>query len=210
MGLVMRKVKVKKTVEEKQLVFAEVYAPGSLDTDIEFMSEEEIEKAAHSFMKRMMLGNIDVMHDNISDGSYVVESFIAMEGQNLFIPGSWVVGVKVSDESWEKVKKGELNGFSLEALTFITQKEVTIDIPNPLKGTTSKEVSLSESVPEHEHSFTVSYDPESFIFLGGKTDVVEGHFHTIIKSTNTEYQDGHRHRFCMVEDIKILEVEDEN
>ena len=49
-----------------------------------------------------------------------------------------------------------------------------------------------------------AYD-EDGKFLGGKTDVVEGHFHIIKRGTVTEDSLGHKHRFSHVEDLMIKE-----
>ena len=108
---------VLKVDAEKRLVYGEVYPPGLPDTDGDFMTAEEIEKMAHGFMRRFSQGNVDSQHDRRENGSVVVESFIAREGDPTFIPGSWVVGVFVEDDRvWEGVKKGEFNGFSMDAM----------------------------------------------------------------------------------------------
>jgi len=90
-------VQIKKLDQEEQIVFGEVYAPGFPDSQGDFMSTAEIKKMAYNFMRKSALSNIDVNHTQERSGSYVVESFIAREDDSIFIPGSWVLGVKAPD-----------------------------------------------------------------------------------------------------------------
>jgi len=110
-------IQIKKVDQEEQVVFGEVYAPSFPDSQGDFMSSEEIKKMAYNFLRKGVPSNIDVNHTQQPSGSYVVESFIAREGDPTFIPGSWVLGVKVPDpQVWRMVKSGELNGFSLDGI----------------------------------------------------------------------------------------------
>lgn len=187
----------KNVADEKRLVYAEVYAPMRPDSDKEFMRAPEIEKMAHGFLRSMKLDSVDSQHDNIMvEGCCVVESFIARKGDPDFIEGAWVVGMHIdNDEMWAKIKKGEINGFSIEAMVIKDAQTVEMDVPPVLSGLTQK----SEG---HTHDFLVAYDQEG-TFLGGKTSLVDGHFHIIKRGTVTEEQDGHSHRFSHVEDISI-------
>jgi hypothetical protein len=191
---------VRKSVPaEKRMVYAEVYAPNRPDSDGEFMTAETIEKMAHDFVKKGRLKQIDVQHDNKTiDGVQAVESFIARKGDPDFIPGSWVLGIHVDHtDTWNRIKKGELNGLSVEALVGREEKEVTLQLPPVISGRTTK----SEN---HEHQFFVNYSPEGD-FLGGVTDTVNGHRHTIKGGTVTEEMDGHRHRFSSVDSLEIID-----
>lgn len=187
----------KSVVAEKQLVFSEVYAPDRTDSDKEFMRAPEIEKMAHSFMRSMKLDSVDSQHDNVLvDGCCVVESFIARKGDPDFIEGSWVVGMHIdNDAMWAKIKKGEINGFSIEALVIKDAQTIEMDIPPVLSGFTQK----SEG---HSHDFLVAYSPDG-TFLGGKTSMEDNHFHVIKRGTVTEASNGHSHRFSHVETITI-------
>lgn len=184
--------------EEQRMVYAEVYAPGVPDAQGDFMDAEAVRLAAHSFVRKGMMAQVDIQHDNKTiPGIQVVESFLARADDKLFIPGSWVVGVHIpDDDTWEKVKKGELNGFSLEALAATEQVEVEIEIPPVVSGVTSKE-------KDHVHKFYVAYD-ETGKFLGGQTDSVSGHVHTIRAGTITDTVDDHNHKFSAVDLVKIV------
>jgi hypothetical protein len=181
--------------EEKRMIWAEVYVPNIPDTDGDFMDEIGVEKAAYDFMRDLNLKNIDVQHSNdLVPGASVIESFIARKGDPDFIVGSWVVGVHVPDDAtWSQIKKGEINGFSLEALVKGEDVELEIDVPPVLSGRTSKSA-------DHEHQFFVTYDPNGN-FVGGRTDEVDGHSHVIKRGTLTEEENGHDHRFSFVEGL---------
>lgn len=186
--------------EEQRIVFAELYAPMIPDHDNEYMDAEGIRKMAYKFMKAMKLDQIDRQHTNeLSTGAGIVESFIARKGDPLFIEGSWVVGVHIPDDGdWDKVKKGEINGFSMEAMVSMEEVEIEVDVPPIIQGTTMK------AEDGHDHKFYVSYD-DTGKFLGGRTDEINGHAHMIRRGTVTEKADDHNHRFSHVDDMVIIE-----
>jgi hypothetical protein len=185
--------------EEQRIVWSEVYAPLKIDSDIEYMTAEDIREMAYKFMKEMKLDQIDTQHNNqLVDGCRVVESFIVRKGDPTFIEGAWVVGVHIPcDDTWARVKKGELNGFSMQGLVEKTDMIVEMEIPPFLRGQTMK------SEDGHEHTFVVAYDEEGN-FVGGETDVVNGHSHRIRKGTATEISVGHSHRFSHVEGMNMV------
>lgn len=184
--------------KEQRLVYAEVYAPNRPDSGGDYMTAEQIQKAAHQFARNGILTNVDVMHDNQPvEGVQVVESFVAREDDTVFIPGSWVVGVHIPDDGlWDDVKSGKLNGFSMEAMAKTEEKEVEIEIPPVVTGDTSKEA-------DHVHKFYVAYD-ENGKFLGGQTSKESGHVHLIRGGTVTDEVDGHSHRFSSVDNVQII------
>ncbi|KVR21716.1 hypothetical protein WK13_34830 [Burkholderia ubonensis] len=188
---------------EKQIIFSTVYAPNRPDSDGEFMVAEEIEAMAHRFAKKGEMQCIDVFHDNKVTECAVVESFIARKGDPDFIEGAWVVGIHIPDaDLWDMVKKGDINGISMEALVTRHEREVTLNIPPVVTGMTTKSETCED---DHEHKFYVAYDDEGK-FLGGRTDVVNGHLHAIVAGTITEESgtDKHRHRFSAVDSIEIV------
>ena len=151
------------------LIFGEVYAPNRPDAQGEYMTAVEIRKMAHEFIRSGKMGQIDLMHGNkIVNGASVVESFVADETDSRFLPGSWVIGVHIPDpDSGASIKKGEINGFSMEALVTRHDMEVEVEIPPVVTGLTSK-------YEDHQHKFFVTYD-EKGQFKGGVTDMVNGH-----------------------------------
>jgi hypothetical protein len=183
---------------DEQIVYGEVYAPNRPDAQGEYMTAIEIRKMAHEFIRNGKMAQIDLMHGNkIVAGSSVVESFVADDSDSRFLPGSWVIGVHVPDPGvWSAIRKGEINGFSMEALVTRHDVDVDVEIPPVVTGLTSKH-------EDHEHKFFVTYD-ERGQFKGGVTDVVNGHSHSIVAGTHTQDAEGHRHRFSSVDNVRIL------
>ncbi|WP_162742360.1 XkdF-like putative serine protease domain-containing protein [Nitratireductor sp. OM-1] len=188
-------VQFKKADEEQQLVYGEVYAPTVPDSQGDFMTREAIQEMAHGFMRRGLVTKIDVQHTREESGCYVVESFIARDDDPTFIPGSWVLGVKIPDPSvWNLVKSGELNGFSLDGLGVRVDTVLEINVPETITGQT-------EESDGHRHTFFVKYDDQG-AFLGGWTDEgPDGFRHEIRRGTLTETANGHAHRFSFVEGV---------
>lgn len=189
---------IKKADDEERLVFGEVYAPDRPDAHGDYMTADEIKKAAYKFMKELRLDQVDHQHNNeTTPGVQVVESFIARKDDPLFIPGSWVIGVHVPDDGlWQSIKKGEINGFSLEALALAEDQTVEVDVPPVVSGVTSK----SE---DHQHRFYVAYNQQNGQFMGGQTDIVNGHSHAIRSGSVTDPHEGHSHRFSSVDNLVI-------
>lgn len=190
---------IKKAIDELQIVYAEVYSPYVPDAHGEFMTDVEIMKMAHKFLSSGLVSKVDTNHDNKVNGSYVVESFIAREDDNIFIPGSWVVGVHIpSDELWAKVKSGEINGFSMEAMVHTREAYMEMEIPEVITGTTDPDAT------GHIHEFEVYLDDMGRI-KNGRTNIVNGHFHNIFTATVTGPANGkdgeHTHRFSIVEEL---------
>lgn len=108
-------VNISKVDEQKQIVWGAVYVPYEVDTQGDWMTPEEIEKMAYRFMKNLRLFKIDTHHDEVENGCYVVESFIAREGDPDFEPGSWVVATKITDDDiWQAIMDGEITGYSMQ------------------------------------------------------------------------------------------------
>lgn len=191
-----RTVNFSKFDNEKQLAYGEVYMPMIPDSQGDFMTSEEIEKMAHGFMKDGLLRGVDTQHDLCDNGAIVVESFIARKGDPDFVEGSWVAAVWVPDDLWPLVKSGELGGFSMYGSGERVPTMITIEIPDNgiMKGTT-------EDTSDHTHTYSIRFD-DNGDFLGGETNVVDGHSHKITKGTVTEEEDEHRHRFYFVEALQ--------
>ena len=95
-----------------------------------FFSRETIRKMAEKFFKTNKNNNTDINHDeNITTDNTLVESWISESMKHdksykygyMLPPGTWFVTYKINDdETWSKIKSGELKGFSL-AGGFITK-----------------------------------------------------------------------------------------
>ena len=87
-----------------------------------YFSEETVRKASELFFMNSNQNNATLEHKQKLDGMSVVESWI-VEGAHdksmnygfNFPKGTWVISMKVNnDEIWNKVKLGEVKGFSIE------------------------------------------------------------------------------------------------
>lgn len=122
--------------ESQQIVYGIVYEPDVEDAHGDFMTAAEIEKAAHIFMKEYQ--NIDKQHDFESEVGKVIESYIApadfeIGGQQV-TKGSWVMAVKVEDEMWGLIQKGEFTGFSLAGMAELIERAAPAPIEDEEKG----------------------------------------------------------------------------
>lgn len=88
-----------------------------------YFSADTIKMIAEKYMKNKYLDNNDENHDGTAvKDVYVIESWIKEDmedksnkyGYNELPIGTWFVSMKVkNDDVWNKVKQGELNGFSV-------------------------------------------------------------------------------------------------
>ena len=128
------KMEVKLADEEKHIVYGAVLVPdkdiyrnnGEREFYISF-TKESIEKMSQDFMREYRQQEITLDHENAANEICVVESWIKADmfkdksvalGLNEELPvGSWFCGMKVNNiETWERIKSGELNGFSVESM----------------------------------------------------------------------------------------------
>jgi hypothetical protein len=193
-------VRIKRTDAAQRIVYGEVYAPNVLDTYGEFMIPEDIEQMCHRFMALPDLSKvIDTNHDNVPNGSYPVESYIARKGDPVFTEGAWVMGVKVpSDDIWGKVERGELNGFSFQALVQPVEMDIEYTVIRDHVGVTYK--SDTPGHDDHEHVFYVEVDDKGSIIGGWTDEGPDGVVHQIMRGSRTQYANGHLHRFSLLGD----------
>lgn len=191
-----------RVAEEQRVVLGAVYMPDVIDAQGDFMTAEEIRKSMWSYMARGDNFCVDINHDGKVTSCQVVECFISRKGDPDFpVEGTWVVGVRVPDDGlWQKVKKGELNGFSMEASVHQTKMHKT---PRRTlkKGIVIKGATLVAE--DHQHGFRAEYDNNGKL-VGGRTTVhkdADGneHFHELKAGVVTEAANGHRHRWSSIE-----------
>ena len=127
-------VDVKLSEDEKHIVYGAVLVPsrdiyrnnGKDEYYINF-SSESIEKMSQDFMREYRQYEVKTDHDKIADEVCVVESWIKTSmtmdksvalGLNPELPiGTWFCGMKVNNlDTWERIKSGELRGFSVESM----------------------------------------------------------------------------------------------
>ena len=125
---IVKSVEILKTDIEKRMVFGIVYSPEETDSQGDVATAEEIEKAAHAFMKNRRIGKIDKNHSTEAGEGFVAESWITKDNDSLFANdapvGSWAVGIKIeNDETWKEIKKGDIGGLSLMGTATIEHLE---------------------------------------------------------------------------------------
>lgn len=188
---------IKKSDDELQIVWVELYVPDVPDTDHDYMTAEEIMKMSYRWMSKSNMHCIDIEHNCENTSSFVVESFIARKGDPDFIEGAWVTGIHVPDSDlWSQVRKGQFNGVSMYGLARRGDQR-DMEIPAEVEGVTKAENG-------HTHTFNVAYGPEGE-FIGGQTDEVDGHYHIIRRGTVTEKAEGHAHAFDFVRGVLSVE-----
>lgn len=107
-----------------------VYEPMVEDSQGNYMTEAEITKAAHWFMKNG--GDVDLQHCfKKCEGAEVVESYIAkcdmeIEGQQVK-KGTWVMTMEITDANvWKSIQKGEITGFSMGGAGVYSEEDVDL------------------------------------------------------------------------------------
>lgn len=169
--------------EDKHLIYGAALRPdfpiyrndGVEEYYIEF-SKEAVEKLSRDFLKNGFQGNFTQAHKNEIEGVTVAESWIKMDmekdksialGLDPALPvGTWFLGSYCNNaEVWEKVKKGEFRGYSVEAVCsigeqeFEAQEQVMEDANTTTATIEEPTVEVKESVLEKILSYlTPSFD----------------------------------------------------
>lgn len=180
--------------EWERVVFAEILIPETPNVYNDYWTKESIKEAAYRFMQDGF--GIDLDHDNLdrTGGVYVVEAFIAREGDPDFIEGSWVVAMRIDDlDLWQQVLDGKINGYSYEAMVQFFDAELVMEDDGIRQGDT--EPDLTDG---HTHEFMVIVDENNRPISGG-TSEANGHSHTISTHTTTDESGGHQHRYNLVQ-----------
>lgn len=175
----------------ERVVMGEVLIPDTPNTFGDIYTPDAIREFVYAFAKRGFI--IDHEHDLVDitgRGVYVVESFIARPNDPDFIPGSWVVGIRIEDdELWQKVLANEINGFSFEA--FCIMQAVVFEEFRDRQVTGFTE---PDPVDGHVHEYLVIRNSAGAV-ISGSTGVTDGHSHRITRHTVTAMEQGHRHRY---------------
>lgn len=116
-----------------------------------YFTKETIRRAAEIFLEKNRQAEATIEHESDVDGMIVVESWI-VDNQKMDkathlgfdVPeGTWMITMKVhNDAVWEKVKKGDVNGFSIEG------KFADRMMLNKQKATMSKEEQEDQEIIE--------------------------------------------------------------
>ena len=140
--------------DEKHMVYGAVLRPdfpiyrndGENEYYLEFTSES-IERMARDYMMNYRQGNVTIQHEEYANEVFMVESWIKQDmdkdksvsvGLDKSLPiGTWFCGFYVNNNDvWDRIKSGELKGFSVEAM---------IDIEDFAKVKKEDEFEMNES-----------------------------------------------------------------
>ena len=125
-------IEVKLSSEERHMVYGAVLVPekdiyrnnGEQEFYVNF-TKESIEKMSQDFMKEYRQKAVTLDHEEEANEVCVVESWLVEDtfrdksnALGLTLPvGTWCVGMKVNNiETWDRIKSGELKGFSVESI----------------------------------------------------------------------------------------------
>lgn len=120
--------------EEKQIVYGVVLSPHEPDAQGDIISPDEVEKAAHRYL--IFGRQVGINHQGEPILAFPVESFIARTSfyydpsrpDSLVREGEWVLGVWIPErEVWEKIKNGELTGWSIQGLGIRHKLQESLD-----------------------------------------------------------------------------------
>lgn len=142
-----------KGTDEKQVAFAPVLVPGEADRQGDVVPPHEIERAAWDYLKHYR--KVDSDHDLLEGAGVPVESFTLKDSATFDKPdgaesreypqGTWVLGIEFDDETWGRVKDGDLRGLSIYG------GAAPIDVDDLLEGSPS-----DDSTAKQIHMNTLS------------------------------------------------------
>jgi phage head maturation protease len=141
-ALKKHEVELKEVDAEKRILMGAALVPNKQiyrrNKDKEFyiyFSEDTVRKASELFLMRSNQNNATYEHERkMLDGMTVVESWIIEDEKtdksrlyNFNLPkGTWMISMKVNnDDVWQKVKDGEVKGFSIEG-HFVDKYEMSL------------------------------------------------------------------------------------
>lgn len=168
-------IEVKLSSDERHICYGPALIPnkdiyrnnGEQEFYINF-TEESIVKMSQDFMKNYKQHEVNLQHEENVDEVFVAESWIVEDpykdkanALGFNVPkNTWMIGMKVNNiDTWERVKSGELKGFSVESAIhleeFNKQNENTMEVDNETFWTRMKTV-LAEAFGKKEGEVIVT------------------------------------------------------
>jgi hypothetical protein len=109
------------TGEAERKVWAAVLVPGESDKQGDLVPDHEIERTAHEYLRDYR--KVDADHDLLDGAGVPIESYIIRNGPEEFETpdgstveypeGTWIMGVQVGPDEWNRIQSGDLSGFSI-------------------------------------------------------------------------------------------------
>lgn len=123
--------RILKADPETHYITGIVYEPMVEDSHGNYMTEDEIRKAAYWFAKHG--DQVDLQHSFESvDSLTVVENYVApsdlMIGDEPVTKGTWILTVECADDAiWQAVQKHEITGFSMGGVGKYSEEDIDLD-----------------------------------------------------------------------------------
>lgn len=180
----------------QRIVSGVIAEPLVLDTDNEFYTRAGVLKMYSDFVSQRLHKNIDREHNNILTGSEITKTYIALENDPDNYPeGAWIGECKInSDADWDAVKRGEINGYSVEISTL--KVSVAVSSEQMISASGLSEFSTDSVLPAHQHDVVLYFDSLGRVIKAEVTESL-GHNHTVTKATATDMNIGHSHRLIL-------------
>ena len=127
-----------------------VYEPMAEDTDGNYMTASEVEKAAHYFFKHG--AGCDLQHDEeVLDSVNVVESWVEKSdteiGGEPVKKGTWLITAEIADDKlWDDVQKGDITGFSMGGIAYYS--EIDTDISDEADDVSKSDKGVLDKIKE--------------------------------------------------------------
>tara|TARA_R100001460_G_scaffold24806_5_gene49817 strand:+ start:816 stop:2039 length:1224 start_codon:yes stop_codon:yes gene_type:complete len=185
-ALKKHEVELKTINEEKRLLMGPALIPNKQifrrneDTKEDYyiyFSEKTVRKASQLFLKESNQNNATIEHESKIEGMSVVESWLVEDSKkdksSLYgfkaEKGTWFITMKVDNEEvWQKVKAGEIKGFSIEGYfseksnlkqelkSIVVDEDIAIIDDRNAYSTKEKALEVAKEVgceSYHEHEF---------------------------------------------------------
>lgn len=114
------RIQIIKTDNKHNTVLFVALVPFEVDRNWDIITEDEITKSAHEFVRNLNKKAVNVDHEDNTEIQLAefVESFIApveiQVGFEMIPKWSWVVGIKFDDATYKAVQDGDFVGVSVE------------------------------------------------------------------------------------------------
>lgn len=171
---------------ERHLVYGAVLVPNrpiyryNEDTGEEYyiiFSAESIEMMSQGYMNNFRQHNVTTQHEEQAADNCIVESWIKEDmvydksvalGLNAHLPvGTWFAGMKINnDDTWERIKSGELRGFSVESIISLEELDFS-------KVEKKEEENMEAQPVQEQPENTITSEPETHENVEVVEDVVE-------------------------------------
>jgi DNA adenine methylase len=139
---------------DERYVMGIVLEPEVVDAQGDIYSVDEIREAAHRFMEEF--GGLGLMHRMRVNGQVkVLESYLAPTdftvGDVNVRRGTWMLAVRIlSDDLWERVKGGDLTGFSIGGTARRQPEPTSAATPPSTAGGTPPSPEAPDAQPQPE------------------------------------------------------------